>query len=583
MDPSKKSHPFAREARQAWACRPEGEGIRVGAFGSFSLEALRPYIGGGLLLRGFACQDVAVGPYNQIFQTCHDPGTAFGGAVHLAVLLFRIEDVFPDDFARYAAGEDERMADIVRGAAELAAALCELRRKHHGIIVAAIPPCPGGPACDLRDLLHSARIARLHRAFVDQWLAGVRNLPETYLLDMDSLQRSHGEAQSRDARKWFLYRQPYAEAFLALLGEDVCRIYGALRAAPRKCLVLDCDNTLWGGVVGEDGLAGIQLGEDFPGVVYREFQKMLLALRGRGVFLAIASKNDEQDVWDIFEKHDGMLLRREHLSAWRINWQSKAENLRSIAAELNIGLDSFVFVDDSPFEIEEVRQRLPEVACMAVPEELADFPEAFASHRFFDRLAVTGEDLHRCAMQRQESSRKLEAAQKSHGEFLESLQLVVEVFAAAEEHVNRIVQLINKTNQFNLSSLRRDQAEVAFFLRSPERRVYALRARDRFGDYGIIGVACCLLQESDWRLDTFLLSCRALGRGMEHAFMAGLRDIARGGAGRGMQTLFRPTAKNSAASSFLPSCNFQQVDPEWWAADLDSIPPCPTHIRLVLK
>ncbi len=177
-----------------------------------------------------------------------------------------------------------------------------------------------------------------------------------------------------DARKWYLYRQPFTEEFWHEVAEDLCTTLKRQRSAAKKCLVVDCDNTLWGGIIGEDGLEGIALGEDFPGSAFRDFQQQLLTLRSKGVMLAICSKNNEQDVWDVFDRHDGMVLKREHFVAHRINWHDKAANIESIAKELNIGLDSIVFVDDSPIEIDFVRNTLPMVHCIQVPSDVARFP-----------------------------------------------------------------------------------------------------------------------------------------------------------------------------------------------------------------
>ena len=225
------------------------------------------------------------------------------------------------------------------------------------------------------------------------------------LVDLDALQRWFGARNAFDGRTWYLYRQPYSEAFLCEMGGMLGRIIKTTRTAAKKCIVVDCDNTLWAGVVGEDGVHGIAIGEDFPGSAFRDLQHYLLHLRAEGVLLAIASKNNESDVWEVFERHDGMVLKREHISAARINWQPKAVNLKDIAEELNIGVDSLVFVDDNPFEIEQMRTFLPEATSILLDEEPARMVNAIKELHLFDKLELTQEDFQRADMMRSEQQR----------------------------------------------------------------------------------------------------------------------------------------------------------------------------------
>lgn len=357
----------------------------------------------------------------------------------------------------------------------------------------------------------------------------------------------------------------------------------ASRRAAKKCLVLDADNTLWGGIIGEDGIDGIQIGDEFPGSAFRDFQKLLLTWRDQGVFLAVASKNNEADVWEVFDKHSGMVLRREHLSAWQINWLPKAENISLIARSLNIGTDSLVFIDDNPMEIAYMRDARPEVTSLLLPPEPADIVSTLQALTLFDKLEITDEDRKRADMMRAERDREVLGTQISHADFLSALDLKVDLFKVRTEDLGRITQLINKTNQFNLTTIRRTLDEVRALANSPNFRLYGLRVTDKFGEYGLTGVI--IVQVSDdrrrWTLDTLLLSCRVLGRGVETALVGALADDARGEGAAEFHSSFIPTAKNALCASFLSDQGFSQIGEREWHLDLSEAPSVPPHIERV--
>jgi FkbH-like protein len=345
-------------------------------------------------------------------------------------------------------------------------------------------------------------------------------------------------------------------------------------------VAVDADNTLWGGVVGEDGALGVLLGDDFPGSAYRDFQKLLLHWRRQGVLLTLLSRNNEADVWEVFDRRPEMVLRREDVSGWRIGWEPKPDNLRALAEAMSLGLDSFVFIDDDPMEVERMRAAWPEVACVQLPADPARIVDEVARHRLFERLRTTTEDRGRAGMMADEGRRSELRSRLSPQEFLASLQLRVRVFDAAEEHVARITQLVNKTNQFNLTTLRRDEAEIRRLMAAADHRVYGLSAQDRFGDYGLTGAAILRDLGPSCEIDTFLLSCRILGREVETAFLAALaREAGRRGR-REMVARYVPTARNAPAADFLPRHGFARDPAGRWMAALAAIPPVPGHVTL---
>ncbi|MBV9702093.1 MAG: HAD-IIIC family phosphatase, partial [Methylobacteriaceae bacterium] len=515
---------------------------------------------------------ISLGEYNQVFQTCFDHHRQFDGDPDVIILLWRIEELLGGEFARFITGDRAALAAARDRIDELAQAVVHLRRSYAGTIIVSLPPFPDATPAHLLDLDTPQNAGHFFHTIVlyaGERLTAAGNIR---LLDLDSLQRQFGADAAFDARKWHLYRQPYTEPFLCRLGALLARIIKTARIAPKKCIVLDCDNTLWGGIVGEDGVKGIEIGEDFPGSAFRDLQRLLLHWRGQGVLLALASKNNEADVWEVFDQHDGMVLKRDHISAHRINWQPKAANLRALAAELNIGTDSLVFIDDNRFEVEQIRIELPEVACILLDEEPARMVAAIRDLRLFDKLEITDEDAQRADMMLFEQKRSALAEVVSGDDFIASLGLRIDLGQALPNQFGRVAQLINKTNQFNLTTIRRSLEEVEALHASPNWRVYALRVADRFGEYGLVGVAIVEIVEPAvrWRIDTFLLSCRVLGRGVEGSFLSGIAADARRTGASIIDAAFVPTKKNALAANFLAAHGFELVNDTRWtiAAEL---------------
>jgi len=344
--------------------------------------------------------------------------------------------------------------------------------------------------------------------------------------------------------------------------------------------VMDCDNTLWGGVVGEDGALNVAVGEDAPGNAYAELQRYALKLRERGILLALVSKNDEADVWEVFERNPGMVLKREHISAARINWLPKSQNLRQLALDLNLGSDSFVFIDDSPAEIAEVRANAPEVLALHLNGDAAYHVRSLDVSCAFDQLTLTSEDLQRADMYAQEREREtLRSEVKTMEEYLAGLDLRVDIARVREEQLGRVTQLVNKTNQFNLTTKRYSDAEVRALWQDSQWHLFALSVTDRFGDYGLTGVVFCVEREDRWEIDTLVLSCRVLGRGVETALMAVLQAHA---AERGRELLqgkFIPTAKNDLAKNYYPDHGFVEID-GFFRLPANKLLRVPAHISL---
>lgn len=323
----------------------------------------------------------------------------------------------------------------------------------------------------------------------------------------------------------------------------------------KKCLVLDLDNTLWGGILGEDGIEGIKIGGDYPGKAFLYWQEALLELSKCGVILTVCSKNNEHDVLEVWEKNPFVVLKKEHFAAYRINWTDKATNIKELAGELNIGLDSFVFVDDNPSERELVRKMLPMVEVPEFPTQPYELMTFFKQllEDYFKVYSVTDEDKRKTEQYKQNAARaKAQSAFVDFDSFLESLNLQISIEEANEFNIQRIAQMTQKTNQFNLTTHRYTDNDIRNFV-DLGWKVWCVGVADKFGDNGITGA---IMVKPDGEIDTLLLSCRILGKGIEIAFVKKIISML---GSIGMKTLtakYLPTAKNAQVEDFWEKVGF---------------------------
>jgi FkbH-like protein len=477
---------------------------------------------------------IAFAPYHQVFQALLAPqGVLALDAAGANVLLLRLEDFVRDaDDAAAPALVERTLAELVGALQQFAA------RSPATLVVGVMSPSPSARAAAAGALRDATRtlLDALGR------LAGVLAFGSA---DVDALCTN----PRFDAAADRLAHIPYTEDYLAAMAIVVARRLHTARMPAHKVLVLDCDNTIWRGVVGEDGVAGIGLDGPFLAV-----QDFAVQAEAKGVLVCLASKNAEADVLRVFEERPDMRLGLRHVVSHRVNWEPKPANLRSLAKELNLGLDSFVFLDDNPVECGLMQEALPEVVTLHLrsPEQAA----AMLAHLWtFDKAAVTQEDARRTAMYRQNAERdSLESSAGDLGAFLASLELKISIAPPADSDWPRVAQLTHRTNQFNFTTRRRSEAEMRALADGPAAAtVLAVHVGDRFGDYGLVGVAVALEAGDAIEVDTLLLSCRVLGRGVEHAMVAHLGRLAQArGKARVRLTLVR-TPKNEPALAFADS------------------------------
>jgi FkbH-like protein len=383
------------------------------------------------------------------------------------------------------------------------------------------------------------------------------------LIDTQAIVHALGSAAAFDPRFYFRSTAPYSAAFLDELARRIAASSRGFGSYFHKALVLDCDNTLWGGIVGEDLLQGIKLDpHDYPGKVFWRAQHEFLSLERQGVLLCLCSKNNGADVDEVLTTHPHCLIRDRHLALRKVNWHDKVANLRAIAGELNIGLDSLVFLDDSPFECEAVRAELPMVRVFQVPSNLPDYPRLI--HQIKELFLCPGvADESRSKTQQY---RRLQAAAASsahfasHDEYLASLDLRVDLLRNNTAQVERISELTRKSNQFNLTTLRLSPGEIRNRMENPATPVYSLTVQDRFGSAGLTGVLLLTCAADAARVDAFLMSCRVIGRGVEFSIWP---DIARDAQARGckiIQAEYRPTPKNMQVADFYDRLGLPLVE-----------------------
>jgi FkbH-like protein len=380
------------------------------------------------------------------------------------------------------------------------------------------------------------------------------------IVDCDRLAANYGRTRWFNDRYWFRSKQAVTLEALPLLARHTAAVIAGRLGLSRKCLVLDLDNTLWGGVVGEDGLDGIALGGDGAGEAFVAFQEYILELKERGVVLAVASKNNEADAREVFERHPEMRIRLDDLSVFAVNWEDKPANLRRIAHELDLGLDSLALADDNPAERQIVRQLVPEVDVISLPTEPAEYRRVLSDYLGFESVAVTSEDRKRTAQYRaRAAASELRSSAADIESFYRELRMQAVIAPFDELHLPRIVQLVGKTNQFNLTTRRHSTVELRQFMQSSSHLTSYVKLSDRFGDHGLIALLIAAVDDGILDIDTFLMSCRVIGRTVETQMLAHLCSEAKRVGCSALRGTYIPTAKNLIVRDFYEKHGFQEL------------------------
>jgi FkbH-like protein len=407
-----------------------------------------------------------------------------------------------------------------------------------------------------------------------------------HIHDVASLAAMYGVYQWFDARYWHHGKHPVSFECLVPYVRSLADMIAALRGRSAKCLVLDLDYTLWGGIVGDDGPEGLLIGPGDPiGEAFQAFQRYALDLKKRGVLLAVCSKNDEEVALAPFTSRPEMLLRREDFAAFVANWEPKSQGLRRIAGELNLGLDALVMVDDNPAERAEIRQALPDVRVVEVGSDPSDYPLILERTGWFETVRLSSEDFRRSEMYRENDER--EALRVSSGDYtayLQSLDQRARIAPFEPATLDRVAQLTGKTNQFNLTTLRLTRSELESMMDAPDHLTATVQLSDRFGDNGLISVFAARADGEDLWIDLWLMSCRVLNRGVEQELCNHVVERALESGYRTLHGVYRPTSRNQMVSGLYPSLGFEPAQPEGehWMLQLQKYTPFETSIAVTV-
>ncbi len=502
------------------------------------------------LVRALRPWDISVGTYNSLLADLSTAGSPAAAAEVTHVFCLYDSDTLMGD-AFYGDGPPERCDMFLQALDGFCA------RHTDKVVVANLFSFSSNRWLGFADVLHADSL-RGRQADLNAKLVAIgKSHPNLLLLDLDPLMRRHGEDALISNAFWYTARIRYSARMFELLAQTIRQAINAHAQRCKKVLILDLDDTLWGGIVGEAGPLGVALSEDGTGLCYRDFQRCIKAATRTGILLAIASKNNEADAMEVFAENKMMVLRREDFAALAINWRPKVENIVEIANELNLGTDSFVFIDDNPVERDAVRKALPDVAVPdfpARPEELATWFTQKIVPEYFGKYAISDEDAAKTEQYRANRARQQLAASFDLDAYLGELGIECSISVNKDDRLTRAAQMTQKTNQFNLTTRRYEVTDLARFVRSHEHAVLMLDYKDRFGDEGAVALAIVDLAEG--RIDTFLESCRVIGRRVEDRLLDKAIELCRGHGHQRIIGEYIPTRKNQMVAQFYDSHGF---------------------------
>ena len=552
-----------RLAARARDLTPVIRSLRLAIVHTYTSDLLDPWLDYAGALAGFELETYHA-PYGLDLRQANAESALLLHKPDITLLMLKREDLHPD-LAQPLTGLSEQQRSALQQASldRVAEIVGRFRAQSAGQIVLTLLPGITAPTLGLFDRQAETSDAEWWATFDAALSAWIRQSSQaTLYLDLQDVANHVGKAQFFDRRYWHSAQFPFTRTAAQEFTQRVVAVATVLKSPKAKVIVLDADNTLWGGVIGEDGMDGIALGPEYPGNAYREFQRRLLDFQQRGFVLALCSKNNAADVDEVLKNHPHQILRESHFAAKRVNWLDKSDNLQSLALELNLGLDSFVFVDDSDHECAAVKNRLPQVQVVQVPSRPVDVAICLDRVARLEILSLTVEDKKKTEMYaqdrvRQEALRDVGGGADS-GEYLMRLGMKMRITVAPQSHLNRLSQLTKKTNQFNLTTRRYDENQIQERINQPDWLVADFSLADTFGDSGIVGLAMFQRLDAETaELDTLLMSCRVIGRQAEFAFVNELLRRLRSEGIKRVVADYAPSAKNQLVENLLPTLGFE--------------------------
>lgn len=552
---------------------PDDKRVKIALLSSFTIDPLGVYIDIETRLIGLY-PEVYIAPFDQYRQEILNDASALY-AFAPDVIILAITDEEEDFHTRFVTlSKEQREQHQTEMMNRLTILISELSSRTNALILVNNFVVPSFSVLGILDNKNNMGLRDFFRQ-LNQMLANLyRDSKQVYIVDLDLIASDHGKSRCLNPRMYYMGRFGFSESFLPAISGQYLAYIKALKNKTRKCIVLDLDNTLWGGVLGEEGFEGIQLGKDPPGNAYVDFQRLLLSYYHRGIILAVNSNNNYDDAIRVIRDHPSMVLRENHFAAMRINWENKAQNMIELAKEINIGLDSMVFLDDLPQNREEIKEMLPQVLVVDMPGSPYLYKQAFEKLNDFNVLSLTEEDTRRGEMYYAQKMReRLRKSETSLEDFLRSLEIKAVIKPADPFMLPRIARLVNKTNQFNLTTRRYTDIEITKMAQNgDEYAVLGLSLTDKFGDEGTVAAAIIRKSPQTWTIDSFLMSCRVIGRKVETAFLAKIVTSARNMGASKVIGEYIPTEKNQVTKNFYSNHGFEmfeeQDDLSRWRLDL---------------
>ena len=559
--------------------------IRVAVLSSFTINGVEETLRVKCAEKKIECITY-IGGYNQYHQNIlDDKSRLYEFLPDITFLLIDSRTILGDLFySPYSLSVSERKDFVDKKSKELLELVDSFTKKTNSKLVVANLTIPTYSPYGIFETKMKYGLHHMVYDINNKLSEGITNNDSVYLYDFNGFVNRFGENNVFDFKQFLFGDIKIALDYISYFANDLIGYIIALLGLTSRCIVLDLDNTLWGGVVGEDGFDGIKLGKEPPGNAYVEFQRILLSLQKRGVLLAINSKNNPEDALKVINEHPDMMLRKEHFACLKINWNDKVSNMKEIAEELNFGLDYMVFFDDDPVNREFMCNNLPQVLTVELPKDPAQYVKTLQNMKEFNTLNITDEDIKRGVMYLQQQKRKeFENSAPDLEGFLRNLNTKVSILPADKFTIPRISQLTLKTNQFNLTTKRYQEEEIQRFSKDNQILVGCAQVEDKFGDNGITSVFIIKNDKpQEWVLDTFLLSCRVMGREVEKGILNYIIKKAKENKIKRIKAEYIPTQKNKPIENFLPNCGFKK-EGNYWIYNCDEEFKVPDFLEISVK
>ena len=509
-------------------------------------------------------EKVETAPYGQLFPTLQSPRPDLWGRV-----VWTLAERSLPSFARALQLQEIDRAACLQEVDQFAEALIKGAGNGYLFVASLVMP-PEHRGYGVLDWKPGLGIAHLLAEMNLRLAERLSNHPTIFLLPAERW--TLGIAKPTAPKLWYATKVPYAPQVFANAAQDIAAAIDAITAKSRRLIVLDLDNTLWGGVIGETGWEGVRLGgHDHVGEAFKDFQTALKALSNKGIQLAMVSKNDESVALEALDHHPEMQLRRNDFAGWRINWNDKAQNILSLVEELNLGLASVIFIDDNPAERDRVREAIPELLVPEWPVDPTLYTSALHALRCFDTATISSEDRARTGMYVADRARRESATTvDSTDAWLERLGTVLTISPLTNANKARVTQLFNKTNQLNLSTRRLSQEEIEAWVKEPNHKLMTVSARDQFGDLGLVGILTVAVEGTRGQLTDFVLSCRVMGRMVEETLLHLAAEEAKKLGATMLHIDYLPTKRNRPTLEVLQKAKLTEVSPEHYVIDLNT-------------